>query len=220
MAPKGKRTRLQWGEKLPATADKAVKEAALLREQLLQSHINYTPRQRYPVSTPTTISKSLYFCIPFSFSAVHHHPWTMPKPAKESSGTRKRTQAPPPAAARRKSTIATRSHRKNSVPPKERPTGYDTKRGWLIPWKKIPIPVSPAPSARETVLIEKWKENQKRIQDGPLYVHRVVDGNARVGKRYSVGFGLNAFNATPTWTATHERKYRNRPNLSGKLWCM
>jgi hypothetical protein len=148
----------------------------------------------------------------------------MPKHAKATVPERKQTHARPHAAAskaRRSRCSSDSFRRKPAVAPKPKPTGYDTQHGWLTPWKKIPYPVSPAPTLRETAIIEKWKENQKKIREGPLFVRRVVDSNARVSKTtFGSALGCSAFNSLPTYSARYERKYRQRPNLVGKLWCM
>jgi hypothetical protein len=154
------------------------------------------------------------------FPALHA---TMPKGARVTFAERKQTQARPQASASksRRSRSDDAFRRKRAIAPKPKPTGYDTQHGWLTPWKKIPYPVSPAPTLRETAIIEKWKDNQKKIREGPLFVRRVVDPNARVQK-YTFGsqIGNTAFNVIPTYTTKYERRYRQRPNFTGKLWRM
>lgn len=109
-----------------------------------------------------------------------------------------------------------------AIAPKALPTGYDPKRGWLTPLKKITYPVSPASTLRETAIIKKWKDNQAKIRDGPLFVRRVIDSNSRVKKKAVLGsqMGNTAFNAIPTYTSRYERKFRQRPSMAGKLWRM
>jgi hypothetical protein len=157
----------------------------------------------------------------------------MPKGAKvtfdshsrDQSKRKPRTQKSAFARERRAHSSSDDVYRKKpNVTPRAKATHYEAQHGWLTPWKKIPYPVAPAPTLRESALIEKWKLDQKKVREGPLFVRRVVDSNARVGKsKYTFGTQSgsgSAFNALPTYTARYERKYRQRPNWTGKLWRM
>jgi hypothetical protein len=105
------------------------------------------------------------------------------------------------------------------LPPKV--TEYDAKHGWLTPMQKMPYPIPPAATPRERIIIDNWKADQKKIREGPLFVRRVVDINSRVNKATLGGTaGHNAFTSISTYSARYERKYRLRPNQTGKLWCM
>ena len=106
------------------------------------------------------------------------------------------------------------------ISPRPKTDKYDALRGWLMPLKKMSSPVSPAATPREQAIIEQWKADRKRIREGPLFVRRVIDSNARVGKAgATANAGFNAFNGLQTYSARYERKYRQRPDHDGKLWC-
>ncbi|KIW08286.1 hypothetical protein, variant [Verruconis gallopava] len=82
-------------------------------------------------------------------------------------------------------------------------------------------PVTPLPTQREYAVIETWKAERKRARDGPLFVRRVVDSNARVAKARVAAPGataVDAFNALQTYSTKYERKWRVRPKFAGKLW--
>jgi hypothetical protein len=99
-------------------------------------------------------------------------------------------------------------------------TEYDAKHGWLTPLKKMSYPIPPPATLRETAIIEQWKANQKKIREGPLFVRRVLDCGARISKPTpgTSAAGLGAFNGLTTYSSKYERKYRLRPNHTGKLW--
>lgn len=107
------------------------------------------------------------------------------------------------------------------LPKKAHATEYDPKRGWLTPLQKMSYPMPPAATPHERIIIDNWKADQKKIREGPLFVRRVVDINSRVNKATLGGTaGHNAFTSISTYSSRYERKYRLRPNHTGKLWCM
>jgi hypothetical protein len=141
-------------------------------------------------------------------------------PSHLASSTSTEKKARSSRSSRSSSKHASSPRRKVTTRPQQ--TEYDPKNGWLTPWKKMSYPIPPAATLRETAIIEQWKRDQKRIREGPLFVRRVVDsGSTRVGKGASAGGGggASAFTSLATYSAKYDRKYRARPDHTGKLWC-
>lgn len=208
--------------------------AAQQRVEKLQSHINYKPRERYPVSSVTSRSRRQFSnfmqspnitdLFPFSMYSFHSVDWGDKSVPQEwlhgaMKGRSKESYM---------STWALRHHENDPTPQKRAPvifkdpskvqTEYNPQKGWLTPFKKISLPNPPPATIREQEIIDQWKSDKKKIREGDLFVRRVVDqGNTRVSKISTVQ-GLGGFGAVTTYSSKYDRRYRARPNLTGQLW--